>query len=639
MGKKGKGRPLRRAGEPRSVEHVWLVQPPVGGDSIDITPPLGLLLLAAVLRERGLTPHIADLNLAAKQGRLDARRSLRNQFVRALPKRASQVHLIGVSAWSYNFDLAMEFVEAVRRKHPHAPIVVGGPHTTFVDREALEAFPSIDYVLRDEGDRTFPALIEALARGAQPEELATIPGLTWRDPSGAIRRNPSGPVVEDLDALPYPAYDLIDVAAYLACQPTLMIEAGRGCPYNCNFCSTTNMFQRKYRVKSPERLVDEIEWTMQVTGSNRFEFLHDNLVAGKKFVSALCKEIRRRNLDVDWSCTSRTDNLTEALAEEMFLAGCNAIFFGVESMSAERQRWTGKRLDPLRVEEAVAMTRRQHITPALGIIVGFPDETEEEFDATVGAAARWAVPPVAAEISTAMLRYYPGADLFARREELRYDPWAAADAAALPGYRIRPVWRDLCTLFPLQAIHTPPEETRTNLLRRNFVRTFTKVCPQTFLGCLLHLGKGPRALFDALSEGREFRFLEEGRRTELIWNEALAALGATIAASGDPYLRELFTLEVPFWESAPVVEPLDRLEHIIHPKRYVQDQLVAYARGERSEAPETVDGLSILALRAGPEAVVWITPEPERVLRTFEQSYAEDRAATVAFVQELRRGL
>ena len=96
--------------------------------------------------------------------------------------------------------------------------------------------------------------------------------VSWRR-SGEIVRNPSGSVVEDLDALPNPAYHLIDVEAYLSCQPTLIIEAGRGCPFNCNFCSTTNMFQRKYRVKSAPRLVDEVEWMMEVSGGRRFELL------------------------------------------------------------------------------------------------------------------------------------------------------------------------------------------------------------------------------------------------------------------------------------------------------------------------------------------------------------------------------
>jgi radical SAM superfamily enzyme YgiQ (UPF0313 family) len=614
------------------------VQPPIGGGREDVTPPLSALCLASVLEAEGYRPQVVDLNLLAKQGGFDTTKPLRTQFVKTLPKRASRVDVIGVTTWSYNFDVTMEFVEAVRKKHPQAAIVLGGPHATFVDREILEAFASVDYVLRDEGDYTLPRLLDTLRAGAAADALAEIPGLTWRR-EGAVVRNASGATVEDLDALPYPAYHLIDVRDYLACQPTLVIEAGRGCPYDCNFCSTSNMFQRKYRVKSAPRLVDEIEWAMKATGSNRFELLHDNLVANKKYVSALCQEIRRRNIDVDWSCTSRTDNLQEDVAEEMFLAGCNSIFFGVESLSLDRQRWTGKKLQPPKVHAAVEMTRRQHITPAVGIILGFPEESAEELDATLGAAVRWTTEPgIRAEVSTAMLRYYPGARLFEHASELRYDPLVATDACALPGYTLRDEWRGMTHLFPVQAIHTSAEETRRNLVRRNLVRAMLKVCPQTFRACLDALGLSAHALLEQMTAAREFTFLE-APGTHVIWNETVRALGAVVEASGSAPARELLTCEVPFWETLPVAESMQTLEHVIHPKGFAQDDLLAWARGEQPGTPLPLEGTSILAIRAGPEAVVWFTEKPQEVLATFEQSYAEDRRGTLEFVRGLTRGL
>jgi radical SAM superfamily enzyme YgiQ (UPF0313 family) len=628
-----------------SVE-VYLVQPPIGGTPADLTPPLGLLVLAAGLERDGHRPHVVDLKLAAKAGRLDARRSLRTQLVQTLPKRSSAIGLVGVTCWSYNFALVMEYVEAIKRKHPHAPIVLGGPHPTFVDREVLERFPAVDLVLRDEGDETFPRLVRALEAGGAPDDLAQIPGLTWRR-GGEVVRNPSGPVVEDLDALPYPAYHLLDLREYVERQPVLILEAGRGCPYNCNFCSTTNMFQRKYRVKSAPRLVDEVEWMMKVSGRNRFELLHDNLVANKAYVTDLCRELRRRNLDVEWSCTSRPDNMTEEVAEAMFLAGCCRVFFGVETLSAERQRWTGKRCKPPLVEAAIELTARQHITPSVGIIVGFPDESTDELDATVGAAVRWASDPrVKAEVSTAALRFYPGADLFQQADRLRYDEVASADVAALPGYELRPEWRPLTRLFPLHAIHTAPDETRRNLVRRNFIRTLLKACPQTFRAALHLLGWTPSGLLDGMAARAPLAHLEDPRK-ETLWNEALAALGAVLEApapapahaDAPAMALELLAGEVPFWRTTPYVERLERLEHVQHEKRWAQPELVAHAQGRRAEAPSRLEGHSLLAVRAGPECLVWVTPDPGRVLEAFERSYAVDRAGTLAFAAGLRRGL
>ncbi len=628
--------------------HVHLIQPPIGGAQADLTPPLGLLVLAAALEKAGHTPRVIDLNLAAKAGRLDPKKSLRTQFVQALPKRSGDVGVVGVSAWSYNFALVMEFVEAVKRKHPRAPIVIGGPHVTFVDKDVLERFPDVDYLLRDEGDHTFPRLVRAIEEGARPDALEQVPGLTWRRGREVVR-NPSGPVVEDLDALPFPAYHLLDVQEYVARQPVLVVEAGRGCPYNCNFCSTSNMFQRRYRVKSAARLVDEVEWLMKLSGRNRFELLHDNLVANKAYVKALCQEVRRRNIDVEWSCTSRPDNMTEEVAEEMFLAGCCSVFFGVETLSAARQQWTGKRCKPPLVEQAVALTARQHITPSVGIIVGFPDETEEEFDATVGAALRWTTDPkVKAEVSTAVLRFYPGADLFAQADRLKYDDVASADVAALEGYALRPEWRPLTRLFPLHSIHTPPDETRTNLVRRNFVRTLLKAAPQAFRAAVQLLGWTPRRLLDAMAAARPLAFLDDPRK-DTIWNDTLRALGAVLETLPPPapahpdaaaMALELLACEAPFFRTLPLAPPLDRLEHVVHDKRWAQSELLAFAQGRRAEPPAATDGaLKLLAVRAGPECLVWFTPDPERVLAAFQQSWARDRAATAAFAAGLRRGL
>ena len=602
----------------RPLRRIVLVQPPVGGIEADVTPPLGLLLLGAILEREGREVRICDLNLLAKSGGVDpARGSIRTQLGRAIPRDAD---LIGFTTWSYNFDLTMEAVEETKKHCPGVPVVLGGPHVTFVDREALAAFPAVDYALRDEGDATFPRLLSALERGAHEDDLAAIPGLTWRRGEEVVR-NPSGEVVEDLDALPFPAFHLVDVAAYLKKNPVLVLEAGRGCPYNCNFCSTTNMFQRKYRVKSPARLVAEVAWAIERTGTNRFELLHDNLVASRAHVLELCREIRERNLDVEWSCTSRPDNMTEELAEAMFLAGCTQVFFGVESMDPERQKWTGKRLKPERVEAAVRAVGRHHMSPTAGIIVGFPAESESELDATVSAAFRWSTEPeVRAVVSTAILRYYPGADLFRHQDELRWDPLAAADSAAIPGYKIREKWRDQTALFPLQSIHTPPAETKKNLLRTHCLRTLLKAAPLTTRAIFQHGVLTPRALLDALAAGREYRFLRfESRSTDLMWNEVLLALGQVLRTAGRPELEKLLRWEVPFWETQAVSPPLQELEHVIHPRRFEHESLLAWAIGRVEGPPRPAGrGQAIVGLRAGRETFVCVSDRPTQVVESFK---------------------
>ena len=116
-----------------------------------------------------------------------------------------------------------------------------------------------------------------------------------------------------------------------------------------------------------------------------------------------------------------------------------------------------------------------------------------------------------------------------------------------------------------------------------------------------------------------------------------SALGSVVESAGNAPVRELFTSEVPFWETLPIAEPSDELEHIIHRKQFLQEDLLAMARGELSGEPRPSDA-SILAIRCGPEAIVWISDTPESVLETFQRSYAEDRAGTLAFIRGLKRG-
>jgi len=611
---------------------VYLVQPPYMGIQYDVQPPLGLLLLAAILEQEGHEAHVVDLNLFVKSGEFKPDRSARTQFMRRLPRRSKQIDLLGLTTWSYNFGITMELVEEFRRKHPQVPVVLGGPHVTFVDEQVLERFASVDYVLRDEGDRTFPQLLRALSHPNPPEKLALIPGLTWRK-GGEVVRNPSGGVVEDLDALPFPAYHLVEPRDYLVLNTVLPIEAGRGCPYNCNFCSTTNMFQRKYRVKSAPRLVDEIEWAIQATGSNRFELLHDNLVAKKAYVLELCEEIRRRNVDVDWSCTSRTDNLTEELAEAMFLAGCSSIFFGIESLSAERQAWTGKKLKPAKVREAIELTARQHITPSTGIIIGFPDESDEELNETVLTAARWrAHPKIRGDVSTASLRYYPGADLFQHKDELRYDALASADVSPVPGQVLPEEWRDQVELFPLDSIHTDPEETRRTLVRRNALRVLYGVCPLTFYAILRRGGLTPREVLDGIEKHGE---LDPAETDRVKRNNSVLLAFAELVEDAPAEVRELLSCELPFWRSEPIVDALESLEHVVIPKYFEQQSLIDYACGDREEPPERTETLSILAVRRGPDSVVWFTEQPEELWQQFQAQFVADPVGTARWLDSL----
>jgi len=273
------------------------------------------------------------------------------------------------------------------------------------------------------------------------------------------------------------------------------------------------------------------------------------------------------------------------------------------------------------------------MSPNVGIIVGFPDETKEEFDVTVGTALRWTSDPaIRAEISTAALRFYPGADLFGQANLLRYDPAAARSGTILPGFELRPEWRTLPRLFPLLCIHTPPEETRLNLAHRDFTRTLFKACPQTFRAAVEKGGLLPSTIYARMLEGRKLRFLDEVPDPDLVWNETIRAFSDVILATGDPILEELLAAEVPFFKTTPIVGPLEKIEHVIHPTRHDHAALLAYVQKKTEAPPPEVEGQHILSIRGGRECVVWFTKDPKPLVEAFEKSYAQDRQGTIEFI-------
>src|SRR5262249_22136673 len=149
--------------------------------------------------------------------------------------------------------------------HPDVPIILGGPQASVVDETTMESFPFIDFVLRGEADETLPQLIDALSTSVRT--LTTVRGLTYRNANGRIVRSDSAPVIENLDALPLPAFHL---DPEIKERGVLHLELGRGCPFACTFCATNDFFRRNFRLKSPARMLQQMRCLKQRYGISNF---------------------------------------------------------------------------------------------------------------------------------------------------------------------------------------------------------------------------------------------------------------------------------------------------------------------------------------------------------------------------------
>ncbi len=340
----------------------------------DWSAPIGLLSLAAGLEQQGHQVAVHDMNYLLSQGALD----LDSDFYGAAVKRilAENPDLVGFSTMCNSYHLALRMAEAVRKEAPSIPVVFGGPQASVVDQETLEAFPWVDFVLRGEAETTIPRLVTELAEGKKEFETE---GLTWRDAAGLVRRNPDPALLPDLDLLPMPAYHLVPYGP----GDSLAIEAGRGCPFNCTFCSTSTYWGRRFRLKSIDRILKEMRFLNEKYGSSFFSFRHDLFTLDQERVREFCGRVKKEMADVKWACSARVDCVSEDLLREMGEAGCVAIFYGMETASPRMQKVVRKNLKVEHARTILDASIRCGIDPTVSFIAGFPEEREDDLRRTM----------------------------------------------------------------------------------------------------------------------------------------------------------------------------------------------------------------------------------------------------------------
>jgi radical SAM superfamily enzyme YgiQ (UPF0313 family) len=343
-----------------------------------VEPPLGILNLAALLEERGIGSKIFEANHIFCKVAGDKNAETNGAFfTRAVAELQNlEADVFGFGTITGSYPLTVRLAAAAKRAHPDALIIFGGPQATALDTETLTTFPFVDLIVRGEADQAFPQLLYAI-RNSEP--LAGQKGITYRH-HGNILRSPNSPVVKDLDRLPMPAYHLWPGIQTIR---SVSLEAGRGCPFDCTFCSSSPFFRRQYRMKKPGRVIEQMKSLHKAYGIDSFYLVHDTFTARREDAVVFCKALLESGETFKWTCSARTDCVDEELIELMAEAGCNGIFFGVETGSARMQKAIGKKLDPVQALAAIRNAECNKIGSTVSMIIGFPDETPEDVRATV----------------------------------------------------------------------------------------------------------------------------------------------------------------------------------------------------------------------------------------------------------------
>jgi len=382
------------------------------GYHFDLQPHLGLISLLAVLEREGHEGILVDPKLDVSAGRLPLDSSLYERLADAV--LASRPHVVGLTTLGCNFIGTAKIAAHLKRAEPELPILVGGPHASILDVQLVERFPQFDVVVRGEAELTLPPLLDRVSSRRFDDVL----GVTYRHGS-AVRRTSAAPVISDLDSLPPASYDHYPVAELGL--TILRVEAGRGCPFECTFCSTASFFGRRYRLKSAERLCADLRRLHDAYGVSHFALTHDLFTVNKRKVLEFCEAVEP--LGYTWSCSARMDCVDDRLLERMSEAGCRSIYYGVETGSPRMQTEVAKRLDLSLFWPTLSTTRRVGMEATASFITGYPQETAEDQAMTLDLIGElWSAKSDNVTIQLHLLTPEPGTGLLTKYEPaLAYD--------------------------------------------------------------------------------------------------------------------------------------------------------------------------------------------------------------------------
>jgi radical SAM superfamily enzyme YgiQ (UPF0313 family) len=369
-------------------------------------PPLGILHAGAAARAAGHEVVFLDFALMVRRGQLPADDSLIGRCAERVLEL--EPDLLGLGAMISAMPAALHLAQEVRKRRPDLPVILGGQGPETVEETVLERYAAIDAVAVGEADFTLADCLDRLGappgRASAARQVATrvrdwaeIPGLVVRR-DGLPFRTPGRPLIAQLDDVPSPDWSLAEPPLAYAeaageSEAMFPIDLGRGCTFDCSFCTTPNFWGRAARQLSPARAVDELDRMASMDGLGCAYVTHDLFTVDRQRVLDICAEKVRRGNTLAWECRTRIDLVDEELLEAMGAAGCRRILYGVESDSPEVLARVNKggRAASTDVRSRLRMAARAKVASILGVMAGVPGERAEDIEQNLALMADAAV--------------------------------------------------------------------------------------------------------------------------------------------------------------------------------------------------------------------------------------------------------
>lgn len=336
-------------------------------------PPLGILYISGFLEQHGITTEVFDSTFSEK-------RLLKDHLIKEKPKfLAIYVNLMT----KVNVLDIIRFVKS-SEELKHTIIILGGPEVTYNSNGFLDH--GADFLVIGEGEETMLELVTNLEK--DPEQIPSIDGIAYKDKHGNNHVTPKRTKVRDIDQLPMPNREAIDLFKYLDLwkkahgSSAISVSTMRGCPYTCKWCSRA-VYGLSYRRRSPAKVVEELEWIQKTYNPDTLWFVDDVFTISHKWLAEFNRILQERKLSISYECITRADRMNEEVIQMMKESGCFRVWIGAESGSQKIIDLMDRRVDVEKVREMIVLARKHGIEAGTFIMIGYPGETESDIEETI----------------------------------------------------------------------------------------------------------------------------------------------------------------------------------------------------------------------------------------------------------------
>jgi radical SAM superfamily enzyme YgiQ (UPF0313 family) len=387
---------------------ITLINPPNVEFTGTFRPPINIAGLAAYVRQFGHTPNIIDFEATiSKHSEIDAEKM-------ATEIMANNPHVVGFSTITPRYPLIIHTARFCKKINKDVIIILGGTHVSGEPNNVFHDL-SIDYAIVGESEDPLVDLLNALE---QKKDVRNIENLAYRGDDGQVIVNPKRTFIKDVNSLPFPAWDLLPLEKYR--DPVMFhknymgINTARGCAWDCNFCASNVVWERKVRMRSAENVVEELRQLVENYNINEFFFYDDTYTTHKARVFEICELIIKNKLDIRYFVNLRADTMTEDLTIALKESGLILGYLGVESGDQRILDQTGKGESKEEIRKACAIMRKQKLPFTCSFIIGHPGDTHESIQATIDFAKELDSDQVKFLIATP----FPGTELYRLAKKL-----------------------------------------------------------------------------------------------------------------------------------------------------------------------------------------------------------------------------